>query len=191
MKRIPMAALLLLLPGCAWLGGRVDDLGDIVRVEGSIGVGLQANMNAGELLHLGLGSSRRWSAGWAYGLATEERRVEDHFPLSFVSSLIHPDAPGLHTLQMGPPDAPFHRCPMVAPVTFERGTIRKPPMQFWSLEAGVMALVIGAEVGFNPAELADFLLGIFGIDIGSDDDPDGRARRKLWIPTSPILHSER
>ena len=190
MKQIPVV-LLLLLPGCTWLGGRVDDLGDIVRVEGSVGVGLQANVNAGELLHLGLGSSRRWSGGWAYGIGTSERRVEDHLPLSFVTSLIHPDAPGLHSLKLGPDESTVHRCPIVAPVTFERGNIRKPPMQFWSLEVGVMALVIGAEVGFNPAELADFVLGIFGIDIGSDDDPEDRAHRRLWIPASPVLHSER
>lgn len=191
MNRLPVFALLALLPGCAYFEERAADLGDIVRVEGSVGVGLQANVNAGELLHLGLGSSRRWSAGWAYGFGTSERRVEDHLPLSFVTSLIHPDAPALHSYRVGPDDAPVHRCPIVAPVTFERGNIRKPSMQFWSLEVGVMALVIGAEVGFNPAELADFVLGIFGLDIGSDDDPDGRSRRRLWEPAAPVLHSER
>src|SRR5690349_23980207 len=99
MKWFPVL-LLALTPGCAWLGARGRDLGDVVRVEGSVGVGLQAHANAGEILHLGFGSSRRWSAGWAYGIPTNERRAEDHLPLSFVQSLMEPDAAALHSLKI-------------------------------------------------------------------------------------------
>jgi hypothetical protein len=184
--------LIPLLPGCVWIGARGRDLGDIVRVEGSVGVGLQANVTVGELLHLGVGSSRRSSAGWAYGIPTSERRVEDHFPLSLVESWDHAGLEALHVLKIGAgTDPAVHRCPIIAPATFESGRIRKPAMQFWNLEIGVMAVVVGAEVGVNPAELVDFVLGWFGIDIGGDDDPEARAHRRLWIPASPELLSER
>ena len=180
------------LTGCAWLGARGRDAADIVRVEGSLGVGLQANVNAGELLHLGVGSSRRQSAGWAYGISTSERRVEDHLPLSFVYSLIEPGTEALHSLEIGgKDDLQKHRCAAVAPCTLRAGTIQKPPIQFWSLEVGVMALFVGAEIGVNPAEFVDFLLGIFGIDLAGDDDEEARARRRLWVPNSPDLRSDR
>ena len=42
--------LTLFLPGCAYFKSRARDFGDIVRLEGSIGAGLQANVTAGELL---------------------------------------------------------------------------------------------------------------------------------------------
>jgi len=191
MKWFPVL-LLALTPGCAWLGARGRDLGDVVRVEGSVGVGLQAHANAGELLHLGFGSSRRWSAGWAYGIPTNERRVEDHLPLSFVQSLMEPDAAALHSLKIGgKDDYAKHRCYAVAPCTFDSGSIRKPTMQFWDIEAGFMLLAVGAEIGFNPAELVDFILGVFGLDIADDDTEEGRARRRLWVPASPDPRSSR
>jgi hypothetical protein len=174
--------LVLLLPGCAYFGQRARDLGDIVRVEGSIGTGLQANVTTTEVLHLGLGSSRRWTAGWAYGIPTAERRVEDYLPLSYVASIVDPDTVSLHALRIGD-DAQnlLHRCNMVSPFSGPKGNVRKPAMQFWDIEIGVMALVVGVEAGVNPAEALDFVLGIFGIDIAGDDDPADRESRRLWI----------
>ena len=192
MKRTIAVVAVLLLSGCAYFEPRGRDLGDIFRLEGSIGVGLQANATAGELLHLGIGSSRRWSGGWAYGMSTSERRVEDHFPLSFVSSCLNPEITGLHTLKSGGgPEHPQHRCAAVAPGAFSSGTVRKPAMQYFNLEVGFMAVVLGVEAGFNPAELVDFVLGIFGLDIAGDDAVDVRSRRRLWIPADPELFSER
>jgi len=194
MKKVILAAATAasLLSGCAYFGARARDLGDIVRLEGSLGVGLQANVNAGELLHLGIGSRRCKSAGWAYGLSTSERRVEDHFPLSYVATILNPDVAALHTLKIGDgPEQPQHRCPMVAPGAFSSGTVHKPAMQFWNIEAGVMLVGVGVEAGVNPAELVDFILGIFGLDIAGDDSREGRARRRLWVPDEPALLSER
>ncbi|HZN62230.1 MAG TPA: hypothetical protein VFC90_07470 [Planctomycetota bacterium] len=183
--------LVLLMPGCAYLGSRARDLGDIVRVEGSIGTGLQANITTTEILHLGLGSSRRWAGGWAYGIPTAERRVEDHLPLSYLASLADPDTVSLHALRIGDdPQNLLHRCNLVSPFANSLGTIRKPSMQFWDIEIGVMALVIGVEAGFNPAEALDFVLGIFGIDIAADDDEADRESRRLWIPSGPEILSD-
>ena len=182
----------LLLSGCAWLGGRGRDLGDIVRAEGSIGVGLQANVTATDLLHLGVGSSRRHTGGWAYGFGTGERRDEDHLPLSLISLAADPENAALHSLRMKTDkDEKAHRCEIVGPVTFGSGPVQKPPMQFWNLEVGVMALVAGVDLGVNVGEFADFLLGCFGLDIADDDSREGRARRRLWIPAGPEGLTER
>ncbi|HEY3227288.1 MAG TPA: hypothetical protein VGK61_09885 [Planctomycetota bacterium] len=190
MKRLWIFAAVPLLTGCGYLSQRARDLGDIFRVEGSVGTGLQANVTAGELAHLGVGSSRRWSAGWAYGITTKERRSEDHFPLSYAWAIIEPETAALHVLKIGEGQGlPQHRCPVLGPAGFSSGSFEKPPMQYWDLEVGVMVLAVGFEVGFNPAELLDFILGIAGIDIAGDDDAAGRARRRLWVPVEPDLHS--
>jgi hypothetical protein len=182
MKPIAAIAALLALSGCGYLSDRGRDFGDIWRLEASVGAGLQANVNAGEFAHLGVGSSRRWSGGWAYGLATSERRSEDHFPLAYAWSILEPEVQGLHFLRIGDEaPRPQHRCAVVCPGVLSGGSLRKPPMQYWNLEIGVMALVVGVDVGFNPAEFLDFLLGIFVIDLGDDDEPEGRARRALWV----------
>jgi hypothetical protein len=181
-----------LLSGCAWLGARGRDLGDIFRVEGSIGVGLQANVTGTELLHLGAGSSRRHSGGWAYGFGTSERRDEDHLPLSLISMFGDPDSAALHSVRLrSDKENPWHGCQIVGPVTFDKGPITKSAMQFWDLEVGVMALVAGVDLGFNLAEFADFFLGWFGLDLGGDDTREGRARRRLWIPSEPEGLTER
>ena len=181
-------AVLALLPGCGYLAARGRDLGDIVRLEGSVGIGLQADISAVEILHIGLGSSRRRTAGWAYGIPTAEKRREDHLPLSYIRSLIDPDVAGLHSLKMGSgPEKASHRCDIVGPFSLSSGSVRKPAMQFWSIEAGVFLVAVGIQVGANPAELLDFVLGVFGFDIAGDDDEAGRDARKLWIPAEPEL----
>src|SRR5437763_906425 len=55
---------LVLFSGCSYAKARLEDFGDIFRLEGHAGYGLQAHANVGELFHLGAGSSRQWSAGW-------------------------------------------------------------------------------------------------------------------------------
>jgi hypothetical protein len=192
MSKLLVVVAIPLFTGCAYLGARGNDLGDIVRLEGSVGAGLQAHVNAGDLLHAGLGSSRRWTGGWAYGIVTGEKREEDHLPLSLALTLINPDASSLHALTLGEgPDAPRHLCPIVAPASFESGRIRKPDMQFWNIEVGVMALVLGVEAGVNPAEFVDFLGGLVGFDLAGDDSEEGRSRRRLWVAAEPERFKDR
>ena len=189
MKRLSVFATIPLLAGCGYLSERARDLGDIFRVEGSVGTGLQASVTAGGVAHLGLGSSRCWTAGWAYGIPTKERRSEDYFPLSYAWSFIEPDAAALHVLKIGEGTVlPQHRCPVLGPATLSTGSLEKPPMQYWDLEVGVMLVAVGVDIGFNPAELVDFILGLVGIDIARDDDEAGRARRRLWVPMEPESH---
>ena len=64
--------------GCSYASARLSDLGDIVRLEGHIGYGLQAHVNTGEIGHFGVGSSRQWSAGWIYGGAARNTSTEEH-----------------------------------------------------------------------------------------------------------------
>ena len=181
-------ALLLALPsvGCAYMGDRGADFADCFRFEGSVGVGVQANVAVGELFHLGVGSSRRWSAGWRYGAATTEKRVEDHFPLSYVWTLVAPDTESLHSLRIGE-DAKTsqHRCYIVLPGELNRSLWKKDPLHYYDIEVGVMAAILGAQVGFSPGEFVDWLLGWFGADIAGDDG-DRRAKKRLYRPI-PVL----
>ena len=77
--------------GCSYASARAHDLGDIVRLEGHVGYGLQAHANVGELFHLGAGSSRQWSAGWVYGRVAHGTSTEEHLPLTAVYTLLNPE----------------------------------------------------------------------------------------------------
>jgi len=46
---------------------------------------------------------------------------------------------------------------------------------YWSLGASVHALLLGVEFDFHPVELADFLGGLVGFDLGHDDQVTTRA----------------
>jgi hypothetical protein len=153
------------------------------RVELSVGVGLQAGAMATELVHVGAGSSRRYTAGLFYGDLTSEKRIEDHFPLSYVWTLIDPDARSLHSLRWGPGDgAAQHRCFLVFPGELNRSSLERDLLHYWDVEANVFAAVLGVEVGFSLGELVDFLLGLVTVDIAGDDGYDNRLTRKIWRP---------
>ena len=41
--------------------------------------------------------------------------------------------------------------------------------------------IVGAQIGFSPGELLDWLLGWFGADIAGDDG-DLRDMKQYWVP---------
>jgi hypothetical protein len=175
--------ILLALPsvGCGYARDRFRDFGDMWRFEVSAGVGLQADVAVGELAHVGLGSSRRWSAGLQYGEFVAERRVEDHLPLSLVWSITGDDAEGVHWLRTGDATQSQHRCFAVVPGEFARGTHEKAPVHYWDLDVRVFAGVVGVEFGFSFGQFVDFVSGWFGADLGNDDG-ERRQGRRYWVP---------
>ncbi|MBI4565861.1 MAG: hypothetical protein HY716_14330 [Planctomycetes bacterium] len=174
--------------GCTYVRDRVLDFGDIWRMEGSVGVGAQVTASAGELAHVGLGSSRRYTLGWTYGHAVSEKRTEDHLPLSYIWSLADPNEESLHSLKLGDESAVAqHRCALILPYGIGGSTLRKPPIHFWNLEIGVLAGILGVELGFSLGEFADFLVGWAGLDLAADDASGNREGKHLWErPPEPV-----
>lgn len=178
------------LLGCSWAERRALDLADCFRLEGQLGYGLQAHANAGELLHAGLGSSKSWGAGIVYGRVESNVTVEDHFPLSVVWTLTDRTQESLHRLPVGEDGKQgIHRCFLLFPGLIGTGTVVKPDLHFFDLEAGFLALFWGLEIGFSPGEFLDFLAGLFQFDEGwtaldpaGDDSPTTRELKRLWIP---------
>lgn len=190
LRRIVLLAVLALPAGCAWGSARARDFADLFRLEGQIGYGLQAHANAGELLHAGAGSSRRWTAGLLYGRAVEQSVTEHHLPVSLVQSFIHPARERAHALTLHPDgDVDYHRCFLIFPGKINPGTLTKDDIHYLDLEAGFLAGVVGAEVGFSPGELLDFLLGLFRfsedwkfLDPAGDDSFEQREDKRFWVP---------
>jgi len=186
------AALLAALPasGCAWAEQRAMDFADMFRAEGQVGYGLQAHANAGELLHAGLGSSRTWGVGLVYGRAESNSTTEDHFPLSFVWTLVDRTREAVHSLPVGEEGKlGIHRCYLIFPGAIFSGTLVKPDIHYFDVEAGFLALFWGLEVGFSLGELFDWILGLFKfddswavLDPANDDSPPSRDLKRLWIP---------
>ena len=181
---------ILLTSGCSYAGARLHDLGDIVRLEGHLGYGLQAHANVGDLAHVGAGSSRQWSAGWVYGRAERGTSTEEHLPLTIVYTLLNPDQDQVHRAAIGPDGADgTHRCYFPFPGALNPGSLEKSEMRFLDLEGGALAGVVGIDAGFSLLELLDFLLGLFRfseswtvLDPADDDPPSLREGRRLWSP---------
>ena len=170
--------LLALATGCSYAGARVRDLGDILRLEGRVGYGLEAHANAGELAHVGVGSAREWNAGWIYGRGTSTDTVEHQFPVTIVRSFLAPEAEHVHSLDLG--DDGRHECFLIFPGGINPGGVEKVPSHFLDLEVGFLAGVVGLEAGVSLGETLDFLTGFFGVDFGDDDDPERRAYKGVW-----------
>lgn len=167
--------------GCTYAGNRARDFSDIFRIEGNAGLGLRANVTAGELVHAGVGSSRHHSVGLVYGVAESRWQIEDHFPLSYVYTLIEPESENLHEIDLGTPqNLARHRCYMLFPGGLHGGELYKSPIHYFDIEVGVLAGVLGIEVGFSIGEFFDWLLGFFTLDIADDDSPEVRKDRSLW-----------
>ncbi len=190
LRRLIAALLALSAWGCAYAGERLRDFGDLFRLEGRIGYGLQAHAAAGELAHAGAGSSRGWSAGWVYGRPGQQLVAEDHFPLSVVGSFAAPEREHVHRLRLGPPEANLeHRCYLLFPGALNPGAAAKPDIHTLDVEAGFLALVAGLDAGFSPGEFFDWLLGLFKfdgswtfLDPAGDDGEPARAEKRLWLP---------
>lgn len=185
-----VSVVLLSIPGvgCSYLGNRASDFGDIFRLELSVGVGLQAHVTATEIAHVGLGSSRRYSGGLRYGEFLGERRIEDHFPVSYIMTVADSTRESLHSLKWGPKGEEVqHRCYAVVPGQLHRSTWEKDPIHYWDIEVAVMAGVVGVEAGFSFGQLIDFLVGLFGFDLAGDDGREGRQAKSYWrrVPEEP------
>lgn len=173
-----LTPLLFLLSGCTYASARVRDLGDILRLEGRIGYGLEAHANAGELAHAGLGSAREINAGWTYGKARSYETEEHHPPMSIVRSFLRPEAEHVHSSDLG--EDGRHECFLIFPGGINPGGVEKVRSHFLDLEVGFLAGVVGAEAGVSLGETLDFLTGFFGADFGDDDEPERRADKRVW-----------
>ena len=191
LRLLTLAALGAGGTSCSYVGQRVSDFTDIVRIEGNLGLGLQAHVTATALLHTGVGSSRQGSAGLTYGHWESRWQVEDHFPLSYVYTLMDPSKECLHSLDIGEGvRKQSHRCYMIVPGELRYGNVEREKIHYFDVEVGFLAGAVGVEAGFSIGELVDFLLGFFKfsdgwtfLDPAGDDKPGARQNRTLWLTT--------
>ena len=190
LRRLVLAGIAVSLAGCSWTSARTRDFGDLFRLEGQVGYGLSAHAHAGELAHVGVGSSRNWSAGVLYGEAGTQTITEDHLPLSVIWSFTNPSKEHVHRIKVGEEGTEgTHRCFLIFPGALKPGTLQKHDIHYLDLEAGFLAGFVGLEVGFSLGELLDFIMGLFKwsdewtfMDPGQDDTWDERDLKQFWIP---------
>lgn len=188
-RRLALLPLLLLGTGCVYAEDRLRDFADIFRFQAQLGYGLRVSANAGELAHVGVGSSREWYAGAVYGTWEAGDVTEDHFPLSYVWTLMDPDRGFVHRMKVREGAGGTHKCYLLFPGALNPGSLEKDEIHYLDFEAGFLAGFFGIDVGFSLGEFVDFLIGLFkfssgwtALDLAKDDAPAFRAERRLWIP---------
>jgi len=196
--RASIAAALLPFGACTYVQQRLDDLHDCVLYrwhQDAFGVAVEAKLGP---LEAALGG---WYADWGWGKDTWWQQpgyvLTNHgtgVPFTTLSPLLY-DASWTRVFATGSagnnPNAPDQFDDVRSWVgisdvfdlddelPFEL-TTRQRIVDAFGVEVGVVPLICGLHVGFNVAELADFVLGLVGIDVLGDD---GHARQ----PTLPFL----
>lgn len=128
-----------------YLPNRVVDLVDIVRLRLRLGPGLGANLRVSD-----------------YGSVYAGRYH------SIYAGLPGPRYPQRVRLPIGREDL---RGIVLGGVDATDDTLYGPRYAPTEVDVGAHLLVVGAEVGLDPVEMADFLAGFFFYDIGDDDYP--------------------
>jgi hypothetical protein len=128
-----------------YLPNRVMDVLDIVRLRAAVGPGLEAGVRVTDVGALYMGNSRSF---WV-GIPGE--RAPGSFPR--------------------PAGAAQKQGLVLFGVDASDVTPNPPRYEFSEIGAQLHLGVVGVEAGVVPAELADFLVGLFGMDPSGDDLP--------------------
>lgn len=172
----------MLVTACAGCcSGRLADLKDCGRLSAGIGLGLSADVKVGDMSHPSLGlcaytyrigfENRDISGIWTEGeCAFPIVEIEnimgsgDHFFMSYSRDLFAEghDATlsSMHAVGFWLPFERHKVSDKLRASAFNTAT---------DIQAGITLGVISARAGINPLEIADFLLGFVGLDIGGDD----------------------
>jgi len=176
---------------------RALDAVDVFSIQGAIGSGLALDVELTDFAHFGLGGSSVRLFGARGREMVHDTDHHLHFPLSNIAYAALGDDRWmlLHKRTTHPVGAsnPLleDECVWLLPAVMNGAPLRKtrPTWQKFNLEGGVTLGFLGGRVGLRPGELADFLLGFFGVDIAHDDPAEYTApnampnipkKKRLW-----------
>jgi hypothetical protein len=205
LPRIVLLLAFMLLPSCAYLSNRARDAYESVLVDVQLGVGVSADAKAGPLAACVGCSGGFFAAGkstWWSGVTTFKElsvgvpvlqvagavlAVTDDEPVGFALAGTHMLAkwavPGFD-----PSSRKAEEMTRIAVLGITLPADRPMPngfVDYFGIEAAAFAGVAGTRIGFNVAELGDFLLGWFGLDIlGDDIQPEEKEQAAADTPTS-------
>ena len=202
-----LVAILAAIAGCATPVGtyakdRGNDFADMFKLSGGPKLGIHADVQATDFVHLGLGGGVGYVGGF-YGReidggmegdvnlpvvqiaslfsSGQKNSNENHIPAALV---IHGHLERMDIEGHFPKDYCGDKCfisPLIAGawVGKDKQEIKdKPFYRLFDIESGVTIGVVGVRVGFSPGELVDFFLGWTGIDIVSDDTKNRENKSK-------------
>lgn len=204
-----VAVLPLAVSGCRspgnYLANRARDLGDCVRMQANLGMGLGASVKAAGLVHVGLGagiSGRHLGVGWDYGDGyafgygcdfeawdTEADWSAIGIPISLIpiaawsyakfQETVHPAYRNIciHTGAEGPPG----RCPECAREAKDTAT-PVPFSMHWSADADGEASVRPGRSDHACKGLLPALFSTVGDDAARPAAASDRNHRWLWDP---------
>jgi len=171
-----LCLLVVALGGCRApnLQDRMDDAGEIFRLNFGLGPGFLVNAHATRFVGAGLGAydSRRYGFRDGYGWVWDERRYDFNLGIPIwgwedVDSVVYGGMP----LTMLRGDAHDRYAPGVRWYHFPDMplTIRDRNRGWLEVSANVHLIWVGVDVGVDAGEFLDYLFGWFGVDLASDD----------------------
>ena len=177
-----IAIILLLACGCVgplrYVRDRAFDAADPFRANLSVGSGLHLNANATRAAALGAGRCEVTRIGIRRGQwgAWRESRWDANPILPLLGDT------RIHKCYFGYVDGSTNRRSIGFAECFPTSMGDRTRGAF-EVSANVHLLLPGVEVGFDPAEVIDFALGLFGVDLMNDDVRD--PFEELLSPLTP------
>lgn len=151
------------LIGCSYFKDRVKDASEMYEFGVGFSIGLETNLRATKLFQVGFGSYGGHWAGLREGrFATwAEERVEMGFSPLYFHELNRRSKTLLDIRHPLPYESGYG--------TYMNDLFLLTDRGFFNIGFTLNLLAVGLDMGFECAEIADFLIGWFGFDILSDD----------------------
>lgn len=191
-----LLALVVLTSGCSYLQDRGRDALDVIWVDYGWGFGLQADFQATDLVHSGLGGTIGTLISGKAGLRRGSYHNWAEPSVAFVlGRLVYegpfPDPTYRPSIRKG---YLFNAIYLVkeyqkssneVEITHTSWNPRRPWLNALDVDVGVTAL-LATRIGISPGEFLDFLGGWFGVDVGADDGGNRRGRRRAPESYVPV-----
>ena len=182
-----MLTMSIILCGCSYFKDRVNDSMDIIKLSADVGIGVSAYAHLG-LIGIGTGL---WNGNnYGFGRKDSFGTIKEQYlgvPVSQIAGITHGGHYALSPWLTSVVFIKSDRYNIRGKYTFTKGYFLVWPvlyydednnydcranisswMEYFWIEVSAR-IFVGTKIGVNLAEIVDFVLGIFTIDIGSDD----------------------
>jgi len=186
---------------------RAKDFGDLFRAQAGKCYGLHVDVEATDLVHMGVGAAKGVLHGWMGRACIPVEDTVIAFPISNVAAAARNTGTTPHPLPWSQEMQQFaqmiaglfrfhvHRQKMAGQqftdecygfmpmfLNASPDMLKKRWLQRFQVQVGATAVFVGVRVGFSLGQFADLLTGIVGFDLARDDPP--RLPDMLRRPTS-------
>jgi hypothetical protein len=178
--RLGSFAAMTLLTGCAHAQDHWRDFTECWRADADFGLGLNAGIRVGDLVHVGQGLRFGSTSTWLYGAPCASYKQE----ITFL--FVHAEGRTSKTWREGSPNPQVPDCrgccffPLLVNLGGKEEKRSRGALHHADLEVTLFGGCAGLTLGFSPGEFVDFLLGFLGVELDPPDERVGPSEETVF-----------